>query len=189
MRKLFTVAGTGSFGWNGDNADARFAELHVPMDLALGADGTLYFADTGNTCIRKITPGGALVTVAGMCGFGTGDPGDGFPLGDGGPATRASVGNSNSALAPVPDGGPEGVAVGPDGSLYIADTYNCRVRKVGAGGVITTVAGGDTCGGDGDGGPAADAELWGPRGIAVDKHGNLYIADTDNNRIRVVAAG
>jgi sugar lactone lactonase YvrE len=187
--RIFTVAGIGSFGYNGDHPNALATELNQPNGLALGADGTLFFVDTGNACVRKLTPQGAIATVAGMCGKGTGTPGSGFPVGDGGPATEASLGVSNAALAPLNAGGPEGIAVGPDGSLYIADTYNCRIRKVGTDGRIATVVGTGTCGEGGDGGPADKAQVWGPRGLALDKAGNLFIADTDNNKIRVVAAG
>jgi sugar lactone lactonase YvrE len=89
-------------------------------------------------------------------------------------------------LAPTA-GGPEGIALGADGSLYIADTYNCRIRKVTPDGTINTVAGTGTCGEGGDGGPASAARLWGPRGIAVDKDGVLAIGETDANRVRLIA--
>ena len=99
-----------------------------PRGLAVGPDGTLYIADTGHHRIRKVDTNGIITTIAGL----TGQPGF---LGDGGPASSAKL---NS---------PYGLALGPDGSLYIADTFNYRVRRVGPDGIITTVAGtGSRCG-------------------------------------------
>jgi uncharacterized protein (TIGR03437 family) len=97
--------------------------------------------------------------------------------GDGGPASSAAL------------GGPAGIALDSAGNLYIADAYNYRVRKVSANGVITTVAGNGTAGYSGDNGPATSAQLRSIYGVAVDSAGNLYIADTDNNRIREVSKG
>jgi sugar lactone lactonase YvrE len=187
--RIFTLAGTGTYGWNGDSSNAQAAEISQPAGLAVGPDNTVYFMDAGNACARKITPGGALVTVAGTCGGSTGAAGSGLPLGDGGRATSASFGTANAQLAPAASGGPEGIALGADGSLYIADTYNCRLRKVTPEGMISTIAGTDTCGEGGDGGPARTAQLWGPRGLAVDRNGVLVVGDTDANRVRLIGPG
>jgi sugar lactone lactonase YvrE len=191
--RIFTVAGTGVFGWNGDSANATAAALNQPMSVAVGPDGTVYFDDTLNACARKVTPQGALVTIAGTCTQGTGAPGSGLPLGDGGPATSASFGTTQFGsataigLAPTPLGGPEGIAVAADGTVYVGDTYNCRVRKVGTDGNISTVVGTGACGEAGDGGPANAAQLVGPRGLALDKNGNLLIGETDANKVRLVS--
>jgi sugar lactone lactonase YvrE len=115
-----------------------------------------------------VSTSGTITTVA-----GNGTPGF---SGDGGPATNASLFN------------PSGVAVDAAGNLYIADTTNSRVRKVSTSGTITTVAGNGTPGFSGDGGPATNASLVYPSGVAVDAAGNLYIADSQNNRVRKVAA-
>ena len=110
-------------------------------------------------------PMGIITTLA-----GTGDAGF---TGDGGPVAQARLRY------------PQGVAVGADGNLYIADTFNHRIRRVGSDGIITTLAGtGDTYGFAGDGGPATQALLSHPQGVAVGADGNLYIADAGNNRIR-----
>jgi sugar lactone lactonase YvrE len=186
--RIFSVAaGRGAFSWSGDSADARAADLNQPQGIAVGPDGTVYFMDALNVCARKVTPGGALVTVAGLCARASGPAGAGFPLGDGGAATEASFGAS-AAIVPG-FGGPEDLALGPDGCLYIADTYNSRIRKVTPDGRISTVAGNGEIGDAGDAGPASAALLAGPRGVAIDKAGNLAIADTENNKVRVVAAG
>jgi len=162
-----TAAGDGSWGYSGDGGPATSASLQWPIGVAVDSAGNLYIADSFSNRIRKVSPGRVITTVA---GGGTGDPKDG------GPATGALL------------SGPEGVAVDWAGNLYIADTFNSRIRKVSYGGIITTVAGGGTSS-PGDGGPATSASLYYPRGIAVDSIGNLYIADQANNRIRKVSPG
>ena len=163
---IATVAGNGNFGFSGDGGPATSASLFDPSAVAVDAAGNLYIADSGNSRIRKVS-GGFIATVA---GGGT----SGFS-GDGGPATSASLGV------------PEGVAVDPVGNLYISDEGNHRIRKV-SGGIMTTVAGNGNQGFSGDGGPATSASFNQPFGVAVDSAGNLYIADTNNNRIREVSA-
>ena len=167
---IFTLAGTGAYGYNGDGQAGASTQLFQPSEVKVGPAGAVYFADTGNAVIRKWDPVSGVVSVV----AGTGGQG-GFG-GDGGPATAALLSN------------PDGFAFGPDGSLYIADTTNNRVRKVAPDGTITTVAGTGATGEAGDGGPAALALLRGPRSVAVDAQGTLYIADTENNRVRAVAA-
>jgi len=161
-----TVAGNGTKGYGGDGDPATSAQLDGPCGVAVDAGGNLYIADTDNSRIRKVTPSGTISTVAGN---GT----EGYS-GDDGPATSAELAS------------PYGIAVDTDGNLYVTDTWNNRIRKVTPSGTISTVAGNGTEGYGGDGGPATSAQLSGPRGVAVDAGGNLYIADTDNNRIRKV---
>jgi uncharacterized protein (TIGR03437 family) len=169
------VAGNGVAGFSGDNGLATSAQLNQPHGLAVDSAGNLYIADSGNGRVRKVS-NGVITTVA---GGGTG-PG----IGDGGPATSA------------PKMGVEGVAVDSSGNLYIADAGDNRIRKV-SNGVITTVAGsgptgpsaGSSGGFSGDGGPATSAQLFDPSDVAVDSAGNLYIADTYNDRIRMVSNG
>jgi uncharacterized protein (TIGR03437 family) len=169
---ITTVAGNGSFGFSGDGGPATSASLNEPFGLALDASGNLFIADSGNNRIRKVSPSGVIATVA-----GSGAPG---PLttfaGDGGPGISASL------------FAPSGVAVDSAGNLYIADYGNSRIRKVSVSGVITTVAGNGMFRFSGDGGPATAAQLWNPAGVAVDASGNLFIADSINNRIRKVSA-
>ena len=167
---ITTVAGNGDFGFTGDGGAATSASLNFPRGVAVDADGNLYIADTYSNRIRKVTPGGTITTVAGS---GSADPGAGGFSGDGGPAT--------SALLDVPTG----VAVDGTGNLYIADGSN-RVRKISSGGIIDTVAGTGIEDFSGDEGPAISATLNQAFGVAVDESGNLYIADTVNNRIRKV---
>jgi class 3 adenylate cyclase/sugar lactone lactonase YvrE len=168
-------AGTGSWGLLGDGAAATQAQLalgaaSVPATdaqaLAVDRDGNVYLADSGNNRVRKIDLGGTIRTVAGI------DP-SGFS-GDGGAATLAAL------------FAPRGLALDANGTLYIADTGNHRVRRVEAGGgIITTVAGTGSAGYAGDGGRAVDALLDIPLGLAVDR-GSLYNADSGNHRIRMV---
>jgi uncharacterized protein (TIGR03437 family) len=164
---IATVAGNGFAGFNGDNGPAANAQLNSPYGVAVGSAGDLYIADTENQRIRKVF-GGMIATIAGngTAGFS----------GDNGPAISARLGT------------PMGIAVDLAGNLYIADRDNSRVRKV-ASGVITTAAGNGTQGFSGDNGPAADAQLFNPIGVAVDSLGNLYIADDYTNRIRKVTNG
>jgi uncharacterized protein (TIGR03437 family) len=168
---IATVAGTGPNGissYSGDGGPATSAELNLPSGVAVDGAGNLYIADMGNNRIRKVSPAGIITTVAGN--------GTDVYSGDGGPATSAEL-----SL-------PQGVAVDAAGNLFIADTRNLRIRKVSAAGTITTVAGNGSYGSSGDGGPATSATLNLPQGIAVDGAGNLFIADTVNNRIRKVNA-
>ena len=165
---ISTVAGDGTFGYGGDGGPAAAAQLGAPFGVALDGAGNLYITDTFNNRIRKVDAAGVISTVAGdgMRGYG----------GDGGPAAAAQL-----FL-------PTGVALDGAGNLYITDTSNNRIRKVDAAGVISTVAGDGTRGYGGDGGPATAAQLSSPYGVALDGAGNLYIADTRNDRIRKVDA-
>ena len=170
-----TVAGNGTKGYAGDTGTATNANLSTPNAVAVDKSGNFYIADSGNFVIRKVTSGGTISTVAGD-NLVSSTTGGGFG-GDGGVATQAQI--SFSA----------GVAVDSNGVIYIADTGNNRVRKVGTDGNISTYAGGNgVAGSSGDGGPASQAHLNSPEGLAVDAAGNLYIADTLNNRIRRVQA-
>jgi len=164
---ITTVAGNGNFGFSGDGGPATSASLLSPYGVAVDSAGNLYIADGLNNRIRMVS-NGTITTVAGN--------GTGGSSGDGGPATNASL---NS---------PYGVAVDSVGNLYIADTGSALIRKV-SGGTITTVAGNRTAGFSGDGSLATSASLLEPRGVAVDPAGDLYIADTNNDRIRRVSGG
>ncbi|MCP4702256.1 MAG: hypothetical protein GY862_36165 [Gammaproteobacteria bacterium] len=161
---ISVVAGNGVAGYNGDGLSAAETMLNNPELTAIDAAGNLYIADSGNYRVRKLDRQGIISTLAGagIDGYG----------GDGGPATDALLGGQIGGLAVYGD------------DIYIADTRNNRVRKVDANGIITTVAGNGAWGYSGDGGPAAEAQLHSPRGIAFDDVGNLYIADSNNHRIR-----
>jgi trimeric autotransporter adhesin len=163
---ILTAAGNGTSAFSGDNGAAATASLADPFGVAADAVGNLYIADTSNHRIRKIDTSGIITTVAGN---GT----ESFS-GDGGPATSATLNT------------PIGVAVDRAGNLYIADAFNNRIRKVNAAGVITTVAGNGDARFSGDHAAATNASLSAPFGVAVDGVGNLYIADTSNQRIRKV---
>ena len=131
------------------------------------APGNVYIADTGNNVIRKINTSGGITTVAG-------NKAEGYS-GDNGAATNATLYT------------PTGVAVDGAGNLYIADTNNNRIRKVGTSGTITTIAGTGTAGYSGDSGAATSATLNKPAAVVVDSTGNLYIADTGNDVVRMIA--
>ena len=138
--------------------------LNAPLSVAVDSAGAIYIADTGNNLVRRLTPDGVLSTVA-----GTGVQGY---AGDGGPAVSAAL---NAPVA---------VAVDAGDRLLIADTFNHRVRRVAANGVIETIAGDGAPGFSGDDGPAGLAQLNAPAGLAVDSAGRIYIADLDNGRVR-----
>jgi RHS repeat-associated protein len=165
-KTIDTVAGSGTPGSEGDGGPATQAQLTFPNGVATDASGNLYIADSGNDRVRKVDTNGIISTVAGTGASGF--------SGDGGPATQAKLDY------------PAAVAVDGLGNLYIADSGNCRIRKVDTSGVITTVAGNEVEGYGGDDGPAIQAKLRYPYGVAVDVSGNLYIADYLNNRIRKV---
>ena len=162
---ITTVAGKGTGGYSGDGAAATNASLNNPAGVVLDASGNLYVADRNNSRIRRVGTNGIITTVAG----------GGSSYGDGGPATNASLNQ------------PYGIALSASGSLYIVDCSAHRVRAVSTNGIITTVAGKGSPGFSGDGGTATSANLNGPTGAALDPMGNLYIADSGNCRIRIVA--
>lgn len=164
-----TVAGTNQqfYGsYSGDGGAATNAGLNTPFRVAVDDLGNFFIADYGNARIRKVNTNGVISTVAGSTNVT-------YP-GDGGPAT-------NSGLATAID-----VALDRFGNLFIAEQSHERIRMVDTNGIITTVAGNGRTGYNGDGGPATNATLWNPTGVAVDFAGNLFIADTFNNRIRKV---
>jgi hypothetical protein len=167
-----SVAGTGVASYNGDNLAATTAKLNKPSGVAPTADGGYLIADTDNERVRKVSAGGTITTVAGN-GGSSDDPGGG----DGGPANLTHLYHP-SAVAPTADGG-----------YLIADQCHHTIRKVSAGGVITTVAGmADVGGYNGDNRDAATARLYNPRDVAPTADGGFLIADTDNNRIRKVSS-
>jgi sugar lactone lactonase YvrE len=172
------VAGSGTNGFAGDGKAALNADLSHPTGVAVDSFGNLFIADNGNNRIRKVLTNGTITTVAGN---GTAAYG-----GDGSAATNASL--FLSAL-PTFSAISSGVALDANGNLFIADTYNNRVRRVGTNGIITTVAGKGPQGYSGDGGPATNAELSQPQGLAIDASGDLFVADTGNKRVREVGAG
>ena len=165
--KISTIAGNGTLGFTGDGSTATSAELNNPDGLCVDSSGNLYIADWANNRLRKITSSGSISTAAGN--------GILSYSGDGGSAVKAQLGN------------PSGVAVDASGNLYVVDTGNNVVRQVSAAGVISTFAGTGTAGFSGDGSAANKAQLSAPQGVAVDAAGNVYIADSANYRVRVVA--
>ena len=165
---ITTVAGIGTYGFAGDGGPARQAKLDTPFDVTVDAAGVLYIADTFNHRIRRVGPDGVITTIAGRSGFGF--------SGDGGPVPQAKLQS------------PFGVSVGPDGSVYIADTFNHRIRRVGPDGITTTVAGNGQAGYAGDGMPARESSLFNPKSVTIDETGDLFIADTDNHRARRVGS-
>ena len=201
---ISTVAGNGTLGYSGDGGPATSAELGNPSGVALDGSGNLYIADSFDGCIRKVDQNGIISTlatasVARVVADGAGNVyysawgegvwridsqgvsrvvGNGTPgfSGDGGPATNAQV------------SGVDGLAFDSEGNLYVADVFNNDIRKIDTNGIITTVAGNQQSGFDGDGGPATSAQLNGPTDVQIDAGGNLYIADSSNNRIRKVNA-
>ncbi|MEW2036524.1 Teneurin-2 [Streptomyces sp. NPDC005534] len=163
---ITTFAGTGQFGLGGDHGPASQAMLSVAAGVAVAPDGTVYIADMSNHRVRRVGVDGVITTFA-----GTGQPGFG---GDHGPARQALLAR------------PIGVAVGPDGTVYIVDASNRRIRRVGGDGIIATVARGGQVGFGGDGGPVNQAIFADPRAVAVGPDGAVYIADTFNHRVRRV---
>ncbi len=164
---ISTLAGTGVGGYSGDGGAATLARINTPRSVLQAPDGSIYFTEKTSHVVRRIMPDGTIATAAGtgVAGYG----------GDGGAAARARLSQ------------PDGLALGPDGSVYVADQANNRVRRISPAGVITTVAGSGTLGYSGDGGAAVLARLNRPQGLEVTADGTLYIADSNNNRIRVVS--
>ncbi len=166
---ITTVAGNGSAAYSGDGGPAIAAAIGLPYGLAVDSTANVYLSDVGNEVVRMVTRSGIITTVAGNGSFGY--------SGDGQPATSAKL------------YGPYGIALDASGNLYISDRYNFRIRMVSTSGIISTVAGSGNCCYGGDGLAATNALLYYPSGVAVDAFGGLYIADSDNQRIRKVNAG
>jgi uncharacterized protein (TIGR03437 family) len=165
---IATAIGDGNQGFAGDGGAPNKVEMYLPTGVAVDSAGNIYFADSNNNRVRKLS-GSTVGTIAGNGLLSR--------SGDGGPATSAQL------------NAPLGVALDNSGNLYIADTGNNQVRKVTASGVISTVAGTGTAGSTGDGGAATAAQLNAPQGLAVDAAGNLYIADVQNHKVRKVSGG
>ena len=167
---ITTIAGMADEGFSGDGGPAASAQLNKPSGIAIDEDGYVFIADRDNNRIRQIDPDGMISTFIGAKD-GSGESG------------------TEGRLA-----APRGVAVDAEGNVYISDKFNNRVRKIDADGIITTFAGSGEKGpfededAIGDGGPAIDARLRGPTGLAFDAEGNLYITDPGNHRIRKVDA-
>jgi uncharacterized protein (TIGR03437 family) len=166
--RLATVAGTGTPGIGAEGQAWTLTPLRGPRGICVDRLGTLYVVDTSNHRVLRATPGSPMATAAGNGSAGN--------TGDGGLARLAQLNQ------------PEACAVDTAGDLFIADTGNHGIRKVTAGGIISTLAGTGKPGASGDGGPAAFAGLNGPAGVAADDNGNVFIADTGNAAIRQVTA-
>ena len=166
---ITVVAGNGKPGYSGDGGPATKASLNTPIAVAVGPEGSVYIADTNNDRVRKVDPGGTITTVVGD-GW-KGEKGKGRFAGDGDVATKASLRYVT------------GVAVGVDGSLYIADGGNNRIRKVDSKGIIRTVAGGgsDVDADAADGGPATKAVLEHPSNLAIAADGTVFIAENEGS--------
>ena len=165
---ISTVAGVGTISFNGDNIAATSATLNSPLSVAVDSSGNVYFADAGNHRVRKITTATGLITTVAGTGV-QGYNGDNIA--------------ATSAMLNIP----YGVAVDTLGNVYVADGGNNRVRKVTTGsGIITTVVGNGVSAYNGDNISAINATVNNPIGVAVDSSGDLYIADSRNNRIRKV---
>ncbi len=163
---IHTVAGTAELGYAGDGGPGTAALVAGPARLQFGPDGALYFCETKNHVVRRLAPDGTISTVA-----GTGQRGY---AGDGGPAQLAQLDT------------PYDLRFAPNGDLYVADANNHAIRRIDGSGVITTVVGTGTGGFTGDGGAAAAARLRRPSGVVFDAEGSMWIADTSNHRVRRV---
>ncbi len=164
---ITTICGTGSSGFSGDSGQATAAKVNWPAGMVIDRAGNLLFADSRNNRVRKIDPSGVITTIAGT--------GTASFSGDGGPATAATL------------SAPWGLAIDTNGSLFIADQANNRIRKVDTSGIMSTIAGVSSAGYTGDGGAATAAQLNGPYGVAADRSGFVYIADYNNNRVRKIS--
>ncbi len=167
--KIVTFAGTGPYGFAGDGGAALSAQLNTPNALGVDPSGNVYFVDLFNFRVRVVSSSGTISTVVGNGAFRYG--------GDGGPAQGALM------------NGPSAVAVSPVSGVSISDTGNQRVRQINSSGIISTIAGNGTPGFAGDGGASSSAQVAFPAGMATDASGNLYFADSGNQRVRKIVGG
>ncbi len=166
---ITTVAGNGACGYSGDGGPATKAEFNNPQGIAFDGAGNMYVVDCENFVIRKINTSGVISTYAGIAGT--------IGYNDNVTATQATFNT------------PEGIASDSNGNLYVADTYNNVIRYINSDSLlVTTIVGTGQLGNSGDGGPAVDATMQYPFGVALDGQGNLYVADTVNAAIRKVNA-
>ena len=159
------IAGTGTTGYSGDTGLGKFVQV-TETQVASDKAGNVYIADKENQRIRKVTTDGVIHTIAGTGGFSY--------SGDGGPAINATMKY------------PMGILIDDTGNVIFADNYNHCARKINTSGIISTIAGKDTAGYNGDSIPAVTAKLNGPTFLAKDTHGNIYVSDAGNNRIRKI---
>lgn len=175
--EIVNIAGTGGRGYGGDDGPALSAVLNLPAGVVYAPDGRLFVSDQANQRIRVIDQGGNITTFAGNGARGF--------AGDGGPASEASfnlpIGQQGHPAAHI--------ARGPDGSIYLADTENNRIRRIDPAGMVSTVAGNGTFGSTGNDILATQAQLSRPVDVALGPDGGLYIADTESNCVRVVRDG
>jgi sugar lactone lactonase YvrE len=162
---ISTIAGNGGLGYSGDGGSATSAQFYNPIAVAVDNAGNVYVADSGNGAVRRIA-NGIITTIAGN--------GTLSYTGDGGPASQAQF----SAISSL--------AVDAQGNIYVADANNNAIRLFPLGGNVSTIAGNGTQGYTGDGGTATVAELNNPRAVAVSSSGNVYVADTGNNSVRLL---
>ena len=162
---ISTIAGTGTATYSGDGGPATAADIQGPRSIIVDDTGNIYFSDYANNRIRKIDTNGIIHLFAGVGGapaFG----------GDEGPATAAHLGFA------------WGIARDDSGNFYLADQMNNRIRKIDRNGIIHTIAGTGSAAFSGDSGLAVNAKIQFPTGVAVDRHGNIIVADNGNNRVR-----
>ncbi len=164
---ISTIAGTGSAGYSGDNGPATQAQINLPHTPEIGPDGSIYFGDQNNARVRRISPTGIITTVAGTGTIGF--------SGDGGLATGAMLSQN-----------PRDVVLSPDGSLYILDGVNQRIRRVSPSGIIRTIVGDGVQSYGGDNGPAILARINLAEALALAPDGSLWFTDRGNDRIRRV---
>jgi uncharacterized protein (TIGR03437 family) len=204
-----TFAGTGNHGYSGDGGPAVNADLVNPVGVTVDHAGTVYIADEGNGTVRKVTTDGVISTIAGIGVIGFGN----FP-GQGGPASRATLGlpyavavdeSGNVFIADIGSGSIEkvgldgnintvvagastaGLAADPSGNLYFANYHNSTISQLSPYGAIVTIGGNGSNGFSGDGGPGISAEFNAPYGVALDSSSNVYIADYNNQVIRMLS--
>ena len=164
---ISTIAGTsGVPGYSGDNGPANLAKINNPAYIISLSDGSILFSEIGNNVLRQILPNGIIRTYAG-------DGTRGYS-GDNGPAALAKFNE------------PTGITTDANGAIYVADSRNNVIRKIAPGGMITTVVGNGTAGFSGDNGPAIQAQLIYPIGIAVTSRGEIYLTDANNSVVRFV---